>query len=1277
MKIDAANVPINPEQPSLGLNIIMQKYFTFPPHNQLFIDFTIILTNSFDLVVQTDNKKYYQFAQFGALNTEISVKFSFIHLNDMDIITILSEQNASQPNSFEWGLKEISIYVEECPATCKYCPDIYGIDTCAQIQPLFPHAGTKFDETNNWKISQTPSGNMQIYLSQQYPLYYQYFIPTPTITSQRTVDIPSNTGTIIQFRLFFYQYKPNSIKIIINNQSYFQNINQVMKFLIFSTNNPTQNINLDNNYYHYIYYISISNYDYNIQIKNIQVEVQFPVSNNFYFSIQGFNIYYKKLESYWLEQIEGCFTMLFNKCVECQEGWYFRSDEQICFPICGDMIIQGQEDCDDGNDEPSDGCFNCKFQCASNCKVCIFGECLQKKELKTEIINIEWDCQRVGYISRRGYYYDIQQDDCQPICGDGIVTMDEDCDDQNDTPFDGCFNCQFSCPTNCLICEYGKCIYCRVGYDLQRDRCQTICGDSYILEQETCDDGNDLQFDGCHYCENSCQLECTICLNAQCYQCIDGWTLEQGRCEQVCGDLKVALFSYEQCDDPLDINCVECLYQCSEDCFKCDAPLSCNLCQANYQLIDGKCKSVCGDMLVNPLYEECDDGNDIPFDGCQYCLLQCSYGCLICEENNVCKECDSTNYFLNSTNSLCQEIPLEIIEQEEEEEEEEIKIEDVQCNDNFILINNQCESLCGNGMLASLYEECDDNNKNSGDGCSSQCKLEESFICLNTEDSFSICSFIILPDFKLKSLSDIKDQTQIIELQFTEKVKMFQDTILEDICKFTITPQTEYEMKIIPITNLTTMLSNPKYQFKILFLQPVQNPIFSISIAKQQIFNIDDIELKILEKDISLGSPFVMSKESKEFVTSVVKMNDAMMYTTIAISGFALLTGTPAMLFNLIDLLQQLSYIRFMQYKFPSHLRQFLESYTKISLKPIFDYFQFDQFLTNLNDGQLPLKPRKTISSNQADPLNSFYIINAKSCYFSLFASFFSYLLCLTISKTSAIKYFNKIIKNKGMKLKNLTKAFQLYHNLQVACIKFRNKYFYSGLFQVYYTIMHQFLFSAFLQFPYYNFTSSLEIFNSVNAILALGFILFIKFQQFKITTGTIKNINDWNFFFDGINKRFWCQIFKPIQMLKITSYIFAIVFLMDYPEAQSFILSAQSSFYVVYLIIFKPIDVGFEYIKLISREVLFISTICSFYVYSYELDDDLMLQLGWMHISLFTSILGSNLILDIGKYIKLAYDNIQIKKLKVERRLNYQYQNNQLHQFIMVEYEQHPKIKK
>lgn len=76
-------------------------------------------------------------------------------------------------------------------------------------------------------------------------------------------------------------------------------------------------------------------------------------------------------------------------------------------------------------------------------------------------------------------------------------------------------------------------------------------------------------------------------------------------------------------------------------------------------------------------------------------------------------------------------------------------------------------------------------------------------------------------------------------------------------------------------------------------------------------------------------------------------------------------------------------------------------------------------------------------------------------------------------------------------------------------------------------------------------------------------------------------------------------------------------------------------------MVAFKPINVGFEYIKLVSREILFISTICSFYVYSYELDDENMLYLGWMHISMFTSILGSNLIFDISKYIKVAYDNI------------------------------------
>ncbi|CAI2374485.1 unnamed protein product [Moneuplotes crassus] len=44
-------------------------------------------------------------------------------------------------------------------------------------------------------------------------------------------------------------------------------------------------------------------------------------------------------------------------------------------------------------------------------------------------------------------------------------------------------------------------------------------------------------------------------------------------------------------------------------------------------------------------------------------------------------------------------------------------------------ISGYCLGSCGNGSRIALAEECDDGNKNDGDGCSSECKLETGFDC--------------------------------------------------------------------------------------------------------------------------------------------------------------------------------------------------------------------------------------------------------------------------------------------------------------------------------------------------------------------------------------------------------------------------------------------------------------------------------------------------------------------------------------------------------------------
>jgi cysteine-rich repeat protein len=45
------------------------------------------------------------------------------------------------------------------------------------------------------------------------------------------------------------------------------------------------------------------------------------------------------------------------------------------------------------------------------------------------------------------------------------------------------------------------------------------------------------------------------------------------------------------------------------------------------------------------------------------------------------------------------------------------------------VLNRSLEALCGDGYLIQGVEECDDGNTNDGDGCTSNCTLEPSWVC--------------------------------------------------------------------------------------------------------------------------------------------------------------------------------------------------------------------------------------------------------------------------------------------------------------------------------------------------------------------------------------------------------------------------------------------------------------------------------------------------------------------------------------------------------------------
>lgn len=140
-----------------------------------------------------------------------------------------------------------------------------------------------------------------------------------------------------------------------------------------------------------------------------------------------------------------------------ESGWACYALGTPCVAAgCGDGIVAGSETCDDGNSTASDGC-------SSTCLI----------EAQDADGN-GWDCSTPG------------QPCTKTTCGDGIAEGNEQCDDKNDQPFDGCYLCR-----NTTSCSGTQ-------------GCTSVCGDGLKAPDEECDDGNSYDSDGC---SGTCKLE--------------------------------------------------------------------------------------------------------------------------------------------------------------------------------------------------------------------------------------------------------------------------------------------------------------------------------------------------------------------------------------------------------------------------------------------------------------------------------------------------------------------------------------------------------------------------------------------------------------------------------------------------------------------------------------------------------------------------------------------------------------------------------------------------
>jgi cysteine-rich repeat protein len=341
---------------------------------------------------------------------------------------------------------------------------------------------------------------------------------------------------------------------------------------------------------------------------------------------------------------------------------------EIAFPrgaVCGDGDVEGEEECDDGNNNENDACTN---------------DCLMARCGDGIVETGEEDCDDGNSIET-----DACRNNCTVAsCGDGVTHAGvEMCDDGNNSNADPCLN-------NCLLAVCGDDIDCTaLG-------CSTGPGGG----PEDCDDGNANNGDSCG---NDCGLnfcgdgETQPGLGEECDDGVGNGNAPdacRSNCElPTCGDGIVDSGSGEECDDgntnDMDA-CVGCEFVLcgngeldeNEDCDDGNA-------NNNDACLNNCMDNTCGDGFVNPGVEACDDGNSSNNDPC---LNDCT--------DNVCGD-----GFVNTGVEPC---------------------DDGNSSQTDACLNNCTANVCGDGFLNAGVEDCDDGGDNSDttpDACRENCNL--------------------------------------------------------------------------------------------------------------------------------------------------------------------------------------------------------------------------------------------------------------------------------------------------------------------------------------------------------------------------------------------------------------------------------------------------------------------------------------------------------------------------------------------------------------------------
>ncbi|CAK92597.1 unnamed protein product (macronuclear) [Paramecium tetraurelia] len=1057
------------------------KTFILPPHYKLQFDFKFWRLDPWSgsfYIFFIDGYQAYkdgpntstgtQICGSGTVGQVYSISDTISHNGNSAIITIISLQVTAS-----WGISDFVLFVYKCPKGCDYC-DISG--NCQNWNRMLIFFNKiVLTDGEGWKSDYALFNGIQECGSFH---YYGKFQMSKILQIVLYLSDP-HTKVRMQFK-FLCAFVTGSIvmRSEANGVEIYNAILSVPKI----TNNDIicgPQFRLDK-----IFLGEIVNSDQTLTLTIQIVESPDPADSTHFFGIRDFEVFTDAEKQVFNEEIicnddniyafDGCFSQIYdcnegcNQCIkglctQCLSHWTLNTISGQCKAKCGDQIVVSGEQCDDGNQQPYDGCYECQFSCPLNCNICQFGNCLncnpsyQLIGNQCKFICFQNESENLSYYSTQkeeGYYCQISnfisniymqhvliQTELQPlydinqcsIINYGIFAYQYQL-------------CPFEQPQNCKISFQNQCQICDDLFELSQNLlCIPICGNGVTQEYESCDDANLQMFDGCYQCQSSCQLECLECNSSQCFKCMEGWNLVNFKCFSECGDGIIALLQYEQCDDQnneKNDGCFECKFECSQNCQFCNQNLGCFQCQKYFELQNKVCTPLCGDGIVIEGFEQCDDGNDIEYDGCHQCQFSCKENCQICDQQNCMdiqiQQCEEDGYYLIDSQCLTICGDLIIASNEQCDDDNEIPFDGcyqcqfscplncydcdngqcLQCDDGYQIKNNLCIGICGDGSKQEI-EECDDFNQISHDGCSDNCEIEINWACTQINFQTSQCVETKPPHFNLLFINQTYD-SQFIQLQITSKVKLQNSyqNLTKNLKTFLVDVNPLYYMiySQVVVEPNATFLQDINYLFQIKLLKQVTTEIYFQ--VQLDTLLIDDFGFQVENQfcKLRLKNPIVLS-EQQRIVSH--KMSQLNMYILIGLgvaSFFILLSGNPVECFEVLDTMQYQANLKYINSNFPENVMIYFESSEVVTIRPILEKLK----LLNFFDGVIGQDYMPAFGKFLFYDVNSDLITNISGLIVQVFMA----LLFFVISKIYLKILFNNFYNQFRAFIYNNQKSF-------------------------------------------------------------------------------------------------------------------------------------------------------------------------------------------------------------------------------------------------------------